>query len=54
VAPRSAPRPPPDARRLRELLQADRVPESWIPPEQILELRSKVRLRHTLIQERGE
>jgi transposase len=43
-----------DARRLRELLQADRVPESWIPSEQILELRSKVRLRHTLIQERGE
>src|SRR5215218_6750617 len=33
-----------DARRLRELL----------PPEHILELRSKVRLRHTLIDERGE
>ena len=31
-----------------------RVPESWIPPEWILELRSKVRLRHTLIKERGE
>ena len=43
-----------DARRLRELLQAGRVPESWIPPEWILELRSKARLRHTLIQERGE
>jgi transposase len=43
-----------DARRLRELLQAGRVPESWIPPEHILELRSKVRLRHTLIQGRGE
>jgi transposase len=43
-----------DARRLRELLQAGRVPESWIPPEWILELRSKVRLRHTLIQQRGE
>src|SRR5829696_4288220 len=43
-----------DARRLRELLQAGRVPESWIPPEHILELRSKVRLRHTLIQQRGE
>src|ERR671923_104245 len=26
-----------DARRLRELLQAGRVPESWIPPEHILE-----------------
>src|ERR671937_2113602 len=43
-----------DARRLRELLQAGRVPESWIPPEHILELRSKVRLRRTLIQGRGE
>jgi transposase len=43
-----------DARRLRELLQAGRVPESWIPPTHILELRSKVRLRHTLIQQRGE
>jgi transposase len=43
-----------DARHLRELLQAGRVPESWIPPEWILELRSKVRLRHTLIQQRGE
>jgi transposase len=43
-----------DARRLRELLQAGRVPESWIAPSHILELRSKVRLRHTLIQERGE
>ena len=43
-----------DARRLRELLQAGRVPESWIPPEWILELRSKVRLRHTLQDQRGE
>jgi transposase len=43
-----------DARHLRELLQAGRVPESWIPPEWVLELRSKVRLRHTLIDERGE
>lgn len=42
-----------DARHLRELLQAGRVPESWIPPRHILELRSKVRLRHTLIDERG-
>lgn len=43
-----------DARRLRELLQQGRVPESWIPPQHILELRSKVRLRHTLIEQRGE
>src|SRR4051812_46999134 len=25
-----------DARHLRELLAADRLPESWIPPEQVL------------------
>jgi transposase len=43
-----------DARRLRELLRAGRVPESWIPPTHIQELRSKVRLRHTLVDERGE
>lgn len=43
-----------DARHLRELLQAGRVPESWVPPEHILELRSKVRLRHTLVVQRGE
>lgn len=41
-----------DARHLRELLQQGRLPESWIPPTHILELRSKVRLRHTLIEER--
>ena len=29
-----------DARRLRELLQAGRVPKSWIPPEHMLELRN--------------
>lgn len=34
-----------DARQLRELLAQGRLPESWIPPEHILELRSKVRLR---------
>jgi transposase len=45
---------PQGARRLRELLQAGRVPESWISPEHILELRSKVRLRHMLIEQRGE
>jgi transposase len=43
-----------DARHLRELLLAGRLPESWIPPEHILELRSKVRLRHTLAQQRSE
>lgn len=43
-----------DARLLRELLIAGRLPESWIPPEHILELRSKVRLRHTLAEQRSE
>jgi transposase len=43
-----------DARHLRELLLIGQVPESWIPPAHILELRSKVRLRHTLGEQRSE
>jgi transposase len=43
-----------DARHLRELLEQGRLPESWIAPEHILELRSKVRLRHTLVEQRTE
>src|SRR5919109_1158952 len=43
-----------DARHLRELLMVDRLPESWIPPEHILDLRARVRLRHTLVDQRGE
>ena len=43
-----------DARHLRELLGQGRLPESWIPPTHILELRSKVRLRHTLVSQRSE
>jgi transposase len=43
-----------DARHLRELLLVGQVPESWIPPAHILELRSKVRLRHTLGEQRSE
>ena len=35
-----------DARHLRELLLVGRLPESWIPPEHILDLRARVRLRH--------
>jgi transposase len=35
-----------DARHLRELLMVDRLPESWIAPEHILDLRARVRLRH--------
>jgi transposase len=43
-----------DARHLRELLMVSRLPESWIPPEHILDLRARVRLRHTLSAQRGE
>lgn len=43
-----------DARLLRELVLAGRLPESWIAPDHILDLRARVRLRHTLIDERGE
>jgi transposase len=43
-----------DARLLRELVMVGRLPESWIAPEHILDLRARVRLRHTLIDERGE
>jgi transposase len=31
-----------------------RLPESWIPPEHILDLRARVRLRHSLVAQRGE
>ncbi len=40
-----------DARHHRELLLAGRLPESWIPPDHILDLRAQVRLRHTLIEQ---
>ncbi len=43
-----------DARHLRELLMIGRLPESWIAPEHILDLRARVRLRHTLSAQRGE
>jgi transposase len=43
-----------DARHLRELLMIDRLPESWIPPEHILDLRARVRTRHTLSHQRCE
>ena len=38
-----------DARHLRELVQVGRLPESWIPPAHILDLRSRVRLRKALM-----
>src|SRR6516165_3011693 len=43
-----------DARHVRELLLAGRLPESWIPPDHILDLRAQVRLRHTLIEQHSE
>ena len=43
-----------DARHVRELLMIKRLPESWIPPEHILDLRARVRLRHSLVAQRGE
>lgn len=41
-----------DARHLRELLQQNRVPESWIPPAEVLEGRALVRLYKDLMEER--
>jgi transposase len=32
----------------------ERLPESWIPPDHVLDLRARVRLRHTLADQRGE
>src|SRR3954463_16709385 len=43
-----------DARHLREVVRVSRLPESWIPPDHILDLRARVRLRHTLSEQRGE
>jgi transposase len=43
-----------DARHLRELVMVKRLPESWIPPDHILDLRARVRLRHTLSEQRSE
>src|SRR5271167_5230471 len=41
-----------DARLLRELLAMGRLPESWIPPEHVLEVRARVRLYKALADER--
>jgi transposase len=43
-----------DARHLRELLMVRRLPESWVAPGHILDLRARVRLRHTLGEQRRE
>jgi transposase len=41
-----------DAKLLRELLAQQRLPSSWIPPAWILDLRTTVRLRKTLVDQR--
>lgn len=40
-----------DARHLRELLEAGRLPESWIPPTHVLEVRTQVRCYKALLDE---
>jgi transposase len=40
-----------DARHLRELLAAGRLPESWIPPTHVLEVRTQVRCYKALLDE---
>ena len=41
-----------DARWLRELLERGELPQSWVPPAHLLELRCRVQLRQTLAEER--
>jgi transposase len=41
-----------DARHLRELLQTRTLPESWIPPEHLQEMRTRVRVYKDLVDER--
>jgi transposase len=41
-----------DARLLRELLEQDRLPLSWIPPTAVLEWRERIRLYKTLLDQR--
>ena len=43
-----------DARHLRELLLIGRLPESWIAPAHLLDLRARVRTRHLLSHQRCE
>ena len=42
-----------DAQGLRQLGEQGRVPESWIPPGQVMEIRTAVRLYHDLMTERA-
>jgi transposase len=43
-----------DARHLREMLLIGRLPESWIAPGRLLDLRARVRTRHLLSHRRCE
>lgn len=43
-----------DARHLRELLVEGRLPEAYIPPAHLLDLRARVRWRKTLVDQRTE
>jgi transposase len=43
-----------DARLLRELLAADELPESWIPPPLVLEWRERARLYKSLVDQRTQ
>lgn len=42
-----------DARHLRELLVIERLPESWVPPEHVQEIRTLMRMRHSMVEERS-
>lgn len=41
-----------DAHHLRQLLLSGALPHSWIPPEHVLEARTKIRLHKALVNER--
>ncbi|MGH3950492.1 MAG: IS110 family transposase [Pseudonocardiaceae bacterium] len=43
-----------DAKHLRVLLEEHRLPESWIPPAEVCEVRAKVRLYKNLVDERTD
>ena len=43
-----------DSRLLRELLQTGDLPESWIPPDAVLEWRERVRLYKSLVDQRTQ
>jgi transposase len=42
-----------DAKHLRELLVIERLPESWVPPEHIQQIRTLMRMRHSMVEERS-